>query len=175
MSSRRLWAESRTAVQTPLQQRSHSDAHATRTEYKPDTGVKSGGNDWRTVNNYISGGQGGSGGGGLQGGAGGVGEGLNLQYNIKAERVVMKTVIGSETTPADCFRIPLANIDLRSEIQVDAVTGAVWLRSERNETSIRRMYSARVIGHNEPMTVALYQGHNAEEVRNFYDRFNFDI
>ncbi|KAF7364409.1 hypothetical protein MSAN_01101700 [Mycena sanguinolenta] len=97
-------------------------------------------NRWRTVINYISGGQGGTGGGGVQGGTGGIGEGPSLQYDIKAERLIMNTVTNAATTPSDFLRIPLGNIDLRSEIRLDAETC-----------------------HNEPMTVALYQGDNAEE------------
>ncbi|KAF7364404.1 hypothetical protein MSAN_01101100 [Mycena sanguinolenta] len=63
--------------------------------------------------------------------------------------------------PLYFLRIPRGNIDLRSEIRLDAVRGVV--QRDRERGSLRRMYSARVVGHNEPMTVALYQGDNAEQ------------
>ncbi|KAF7364457.1 hypothetical protein MSAN_01107100 [Mycena sanguinolenta] len=165
MSSIHFRAES-SSVETPLQQRSkssHLDVDAARAERPLERGVaKREEYGWRTLINYISGGQGGSGGrGGVHGGAGGAGEGPTLQYDIKAQRVVMKTFNGPEATPSDFLRIPLGHIDLRSVIRMDAATGAVSRRRERK--SVRRMYTARVVGHNEPMTVALYQGHNAEE------------
>ncbi|KAF7364453.1 hypothetical protein MSAN_01106400 [Mycena sanguinolenta] len=164
MPSTRLSAES-TPVEKPPQQRSvsaRSDVHARR---EPDLGAKHGGDGWRTVNNYISGGQGGMGGNGLRGrgGAGGAGESPTLHYEINGEHIVVNTFKGSEPTPSDFLRIPLGNLDLRSEIRVDAASGAVWRHREQKGTSVRRMYSARVVGHSEPMTVALYQGHNAEE------------
>ncbi|KAJ6474262.1 hypothetical protein C8R45DRAFT_1011245, partial [Mycena sanguinolenta] len=73
----------------------------------------------------------------------------------------MKNFTNFEATPSDFLRIPLGNIDLRSEIRMDAEADAVWRHRERK--SVRRMYSARVVGHNEPISVALYQGNNAEE------------
>ncbi|KAF7364417.1 hypothetical protein MSAN_01102600 [Mycena sanguinolenta] len=167
MPSARLSTES-TPVEAPLQQRPkspHSDTDAAPAEHPLERGVaERESNGWQTLISYISGGQGGSGGGGgLHGGAGGTGEGTTLNYDIKAERIIMKTFNSPEATPSDFIRIPLGNIDLRNEIQVDAATGAVWRHREQKRTTVRRMYSARVIGHNEPMTVALYQGHNAEE------------
>ncbi|KAJ7748449.1 hypothetical protein B0H14DRAFT_3897149 [Mycena olivaceomarginata] len=152
-------------VETPLHppMSSQSDAAAIHQSDRASA-TERGSNGCRAVINYISGGQGGNGGdGGLQGygGAGGTGEGPTLQYDIKAERIVVKTFTSPEATPSDFLRIPLANIDLRSEIRVDAETATVWRHRERK--SVRRMYSARVVGHNEPMTVALYQGHNADE------------
>ncbi|KAF7364426.1 hypothetical protein MSAN_01103600 [Mycena sanguinolenta] len=147
MPSTRLPAES-TPVETPLQQRSvsaHSDVHAVR---EPELGTKHGSNGWRTLVNYISGGQGGRGGNGLQGhgGAGGAGEGPTLHYDLKAENIVVKTFNGLDATPPDFLRIPLGNINLQSEIRADTATGVVWQHC-----------------HNEPMTVAMYQGDNAEE------------
>ncbi|KAJ6474180.1 hypothetical protein C8R45DRAFT_1160373 [Mycena sanguinolenta] len=153
---------------------SHSDAHLTRTKPQDDQGTKRVRNGWRTVNNYISGGQGGSGGGGgLQGygGAGGAGEGPTLRYIMKAECIVMKMFNSPETIPSDFVRIPLGNIDLRSEIRVDAAAGAVWRHRKRKKGSVRRMYSALVVGQNERMALAMYQRDNAEEVRNSYYRY----
>ncbi|KAF7364425.1 hypothetical protein MSAN_01103500 [Mycena sanguinolenta] len=163
MPSTHLSSES-TPVETPLQQRSisaRSDAHAAR---EPELGTERKSNGWRTLISYISSGQGGSGGGGgLHGGAGGTGEGPTLNYEIKAEHVVMKTFTNTEATPSDFLRIPLGHIDLRSEIRVDVAAGAVWQHHRQKRASVRRMYSARVVGHNEPMTVALYQGDSVEE------------
>ncbi|KAJ6474273.1 hypothetical protein C8R45DRAFT_385093 [Mycena sanguinolenta] len=163
MSSTTFCAES-TPVEAPLQQpsvSSHPDAQATRETHQPDLRAKRG-TKWQTLINYLSGGQGGSGGGGgLQAGAGGTGEGPALQYDIKAERIIMKTFNNSEATPSDFLRIPLGNIDLRSEIRVNPARRVVWRHRERK--CVRRMYSARVVGHTEPLTVALYQGHSAEE------------
>ncbi|KAJ6474265.1 hypothetical protein C8R45DRAFT_1077604 [Mycena sanguinolenta] len=139
---------SRTAVETPVHppMSSQSDAAAILDEQSDralDTERES--NECQIVNNYISGGQGGNGGGGgLQGGAGGIGEGPTLQYDIKAENIVMKTFTCPELTPSDFLRIPLGNIDLRSEIQVNATRGVVWRGRERK--CVRRMYSARVVG-----------------------------
>jgi hypothetical protein len=62
----------------------------------------------------------------------------------------------------DYLRIPLGSIDLCNEIRVDAAAGAV-LRMHRRGAC--RMYSARVECRSTPMTVALYQGDDAEEVR----------
>ncbi|KAF7374291.1 hypothetical protein MSAN_00312300 [Mycena sanguinolenta] len=146
-------------VETPLQPPmfSQSDAAAIQQSDRV-SGTEHGRNGRRTFINYISGGRGGSGGGGgLRGGAGGP----TLQYDMKAERIVVKNFTSPEATPSDFLRIPFGNIDLRSDIQVDAETGAVWRRHQWK--SVRQMYSARVIGHNEPMTVALYEGDHAEE------------
>ncbi|KAJ6482636.1 hypothetical protein C8R45DRAFT_1002068 [Mycena sanguinolenta] len=70
----------------------------------------------------------------------------------------------TETPPSDFLRIPLGNIDLRNEIRLDKAGDVV--RSPRTPGGVRQMYSARVAGHNEPMTVALYEGdHAAQEWR----------
>ncbi|KAF7374294.1 hypothetical protein MSAN_00312600 [Mycena sanguinolenta] len=140
---------------------SQSDA-ATIQQSDRVSGTEHGRNGWRTFINYISGGQGGSGGGGgFRGGAGGIGEGPTLQYDMKAERIVVKNFTSPEATPSDFRRIPFGDIDLRSDIHVDAETGAVSRRW--GWKGVRQMYSARVVGHNEPMTVALYEGDHAEE------------
>ncbi|KAF7374295.1 hypothetical protein MSAN_00312700 [Mycena sanguinolenta] len=148
-------------VETPLQPPmfSQSDVAAIRQSDRV-SGMEHGRNRGRAFINYISGGQGGSGGGGgLRGGAGGIGEGPTLQY--KAERIVVKNFTSPEATPSDFRRIPFGDIDLHSDIQVDVDTGAVSRRHEWK--NVRRMYSARVVGHNEPMTVALYEGNHAEK------------
>ncbi|KAF7378445.1 hypothetical protein MSAN_00271500 [Mycena sanguinolenta] len=63
--------------------------------------------------------------------------------------------------PSDFPRIPFGSIDLRNEIRLDVPAGVVSRNHEQG--AVRRMYSARVECRNTPMTVALYQGDDAEE------------
>jgi hypothetical protein len=56
--------------------------------------------------------------------------------------------------------IPLGDIDLQHEIQVDR--GVVGRR--RGRGCVRRVYSAKVEGRKSDFTVAMYQGNGAEEV-----------
>jgi hypothetical protein len=56
--------------------------------------------------------------------------------------------------------IPLGDIDLQHEIRLDNDTGVVYRQCER--LGVRRIYSARV--GDQSTTVAMYQGHGAEEV-----------
>jgi hypothetical protein len=58
----------------------------------------------------------------------------------------------------DFRKIPLGDIDLRTEITLDEESGLV--RRQRGRASVRRMYSARIKALD--MTVALYEGENAE-------------
>lgn len=60
----------------------------------------------------------------------------------------------------DLRLIPLGDIDLQHEIRMDAAI--VERRQERR--CVRRVYSAKLEGRSSGMTVALYQGNNAEEV-----------
>ncbi|KAF7374275.1 hypothetical protein MSAN_00310500 [Mycena sanguinolenta] len=67
-------------------------------------------------------------------------------------------------------RIPLGDVNLLSEIQVHSVSDTVARQFERGSVTrllirplSRRTYSARVKGRRSDMTVAVYQGHNAEE------------
>lgn len=62
----------------------------------------------------------------------------------------------------DLRTIPLGDIDLRSEIRMDREYGVVNRRRVR--ACVRSMYTARIDGRNSDMTVALYQGRDAEEV-----------
>ncbi|KAJ7509113.1 hypothetical protein B0H11DRAFT_1363248 [Mycena galericulata] len=62
--------------------------------------------------------------------------------------------------PSDFRRIPLGDVDLRHEIRMDA-SGVVHWQGAR--ACARKMYSARVEGKQSDMTVAVYQGENAEE------------
>ncbi|KAJ7455146.1 hypothetical protein FB451DRAFT_1408020 [Mycena latifolia] len=65
------------------------------------------------------------------------------------------------TVPSDFRRIPLGDLDLRNEIRLGGESGVAYRLCRRS--SVRRMYSARIHGSKSPMTVALYQGENAEE------------
>jgi hypothetical protein len=56
--------------------------------------------------------------------------------------------------------IPLGDIDLQHEIRMDAAI----VERPRERRCIRRVYSAKLEGRSSGMTVALYQGNNAEEV-----------
>ncbi|KAJ7775402.1 hypothetical protein B0H16DRAFT_1507218 [Mycena metata] len=57
--------------------------------------------------------------------------------------------------------LPMGDIDLQRELMVNTQSGVVESRRERN--CVRRVYSARVIGRNSNLTVAIYQGNGAEE------------
>ncbi|KAJ7300930.1 hypothetical protein DFH08DRAFT_907575, partial [Mycena albidolilacea] len=61
--------------------------------------------------------------------------------------------------PSDFRMIPLGDIDLRHEIQVDR--GVIGRR--RGQGCIRRVYSAKVQSRKSDFTVAMYQGNGAEE------------
>ncbi|KAF7337105.1 hypothetical protein MVEN_02148100 [Mycena venus] len=63
--------------------------------------------------------------------------------------------------PSDFRMIPLGDIDLQHEIRVDYYTGFVEWR--REQTRVRRLYSARIEGRKAPATVAIYQGNSAKE------------
>ncbi|KAJ6554106.1 hypothetical protein B0H10DRAFT_1231828 [Mycena sp. CBHHK59/15] len=64
------------------------------------------------------------------------------------------------TAPSDFRSIPLGDLDLRLEILQNKY-GVVNLR--RGGNTARRLYSARIHGLPSDMSVAVYQGHNAEE------------
>ncbi|KAF7340631.1 hypothetical protein MSAN_02135000 [Mycena sanguinolenta] len=63
--------------------------------------------------------------------------------------------------PSDFRMIPMGDIDLRHEIRVDNSTGV--LNYHRQRAHVRRLYSAKVEGRKSTLTVAMYQGHGAEE------------
>jgi hypothetical protein len=54
--------------------------------------------------------------------------------------------------------IPLGDIDLQYD------TGVIGRQREWGRPRVRRVYSAKVEGRNSNVTVAMYQGHGAEEV-----------
>ncbi|KAJ7063819.1 hypothetical protein C8F01DRAFT_1250091 [Mycena amicta] len=62
---------------------------------------------------------------------------------------------------ADFRKIPLGDINLRRELRVDDRSVSVYRRHEHG--SVHRVYSARVEGRKGDMTVAMFQGKNAEE------------
>ncbi|KAJ7509085.1 hypothetical protein B0H11DRAFT_2270607 [Mycena galericulata] len=62
--------------------------------------------------------------------------------------------------PSDFRRIPLGDVDLRHEIRIDT-SGVVHRKGAK--ASAKKMYSARIEGRQSDMTVAVYQGENAEE------------
>lgn len=61
----------------------------------------------------------------------------------------------------DFRAIPLGDLDLRSEIHLD---DAGVVNRYRAVSSARRIYSARIDGRQSDMTVAVYEGENAEGV-----------
>ncbi|KAF7378115.1 hypothetical protein MSAN_00235800 [Mycena sanguinolenta] len=83
----------------------------------------------------------------------------NSRHFVVAGGTFTSNII-TNTAPSDFLRVPLGSIDLHAEIRLDATRGVVRRKHVRG--SVRHMYSARVVGHNEPMTVAVYEGDNAE-------------
>ncbi|KAJ7231510.1 hypothetical protein C8J57DRAFT_1533586 [Mycena rebaudengoi] len=65
------------------------------------------------------------------------------------------------TVPPDFRRLPMGDLDLRAEIYLDEGNSVVYRRGK--QASARRIYSARIPGVDSKMTVAVYQGSNAEE------------
>jgi hypothetical protein len=57
--------------------------------------------------------------------------------------------------------IPLGHLDLRNEIRFKAGSDTVYRRD--GQVSVRKVYSARIHGCQSNMTVAVYEGDNAEE------------
>ncbi|KAJ7055782.1 hypothetical protein C8F01DRAFT_1258156 [Mycena amicta] len=62
---------------------------------------------------------------------------------------------------SDFRRIPFGDIDLQHEIRMDDQSASVYRRREHG--CVRRVYSARIDGRKGDMTVAMFQGRNAEE------------
>ncbi|KAJ7111708.1 hypothetical protein C8R44DRAFT_252320 [Mycena epipterygia] len=87
--------------------------------------------------------------------------------------IVTHTHNGDVDVSSDFRMIPLGDLDLLNEIGLNYVSGVVSRqpgRSSVTRTRIgcdrplsRRRYSARVNGRQSDMTVAVYQGQNAEE------------
>ncbi len=59
--------------------------------------------------------------------------------------------------------IPMGDIDLLEEIRLDNEKGVVGYHHPER-TRVRRVYSAKIDGRKSGVTVAVYQGHGAEEV-----------
>ncbi|KAF7374234.1 hypothetical protein MSAN_00306200 [Mycena sanguinolenta] len=122
----------------------------------------------------ISGGTGGTGGkGGANGGSGGVGEGPRVKLRIVAGKTITNINKNYSAVPAvpssnsfpglhilegsmsEGFRtIPLGDIDLQREIQLDNDSGLVRLR---------RLYSAKIHAEGTNLAIALYHGNGAED------------
>ncbi|KAF8175230.1 hypothetical protein K438DRAFT_1939713 [Mycena galopus ATCC 62051] len=65
------------------------------------------------------------------------------------------------TIPPNFPTIPLGRLDLRNEIPFNAGSDTVYRRDR--QVSVRKIYSARIHGCQSHMTVAVYDGDNAEE------------
>ncbi|KAF7377041.1 hypothetical protein MSAN_00122200 [Mycena sanguinolenta] len=63
--------------------------------------------------------------------------------------------------PSDFRMIPMGDIDLRHEIRLDNFMVVVGHR--RKQERVRRLYSAKVEGRKSTLTVAIYQGEDAEQ------------
>ncbi|KAF7337096.1 hypothetical protein MVEN_02147200 [Mycena venus] len=74
---------------------------------------------------------------------------------------VTKNYTTAPTVPSDFRMIPLGDIDLQHEIRVDKKSDVVNRQRERH--SVRRVYSAKIEGHKSSVTVAMYQGDDAEQ------------
>ncbi|KAJ7223332.1 hypothetical protein GGX14DRAFT_657922 [Mycena pura] len=68
---------------------------------------------------------------------------------------------GTQLQWTDFRIVPRGDLDLLHEIQLDCESGVVYRRNERR--TLRKVHSARIHGSKSPMTVAVYQGDNAEE------------
>lgn len=77
--------------------------------------------------------------------------------------------VGGDALPADFRIIPLGDIDLLQEIQLDDETYLVKRAGQRPHLGVIYrsgwMYTADIEGRKSNLTVALYQGAGAEEVR----------
>ncbi|KAF7377069.1 hypothetical protein MSAN_00125400 [Mycena sanguinolenta] len=71
------------------------------------------------------------------------------------------TNYAAPSLPSDFRMIPMGDTDLRHEIRVDNSTGVLNYHCQR--AHVRRLYSAEVEGRKSTLTVAMYQGHGAEE------------
>ncbi|KAJ6512516.1 hypothetical protein C8R45DRAFT_960619 [Mycena sanguinolenta] len=103
----------------------------------------------------IYGGIGGSGGrGGVIGGDGGMGEGPRVRIGVaRTVTNINKNYSTPPQVPSGFRTIPLGDIDLQREIQLDSDSGIV---------SLRRLYSAKIEGSDATRTVAMYEGDAAE-------------
>ncbi|KAF7374257.1 hypothetical protein MSAN_00308600 [Mycena sanguinolenta] len=98
----------------------------------------------------IFGGTGGSGGGGgVNGGGGGLGEGPRVK--IITGGTVNKNY-SAATVPSGFRTIPLGDIDLQREIQLERCSGVA---------SLRRLYSAKIRREKSNRTIAVYDGDGA--------------
>ncbi|KAF8164384.1 hypothetical protein K438DRAFT_268209 [Mycena galopus ATCC 62051] len=129
----------------------------------------------QTVN--IHGGTGGNGGtGGVSGGGGGAGEGprTTLKY-IKTESFTINSLSTIEQPRSvDFCRVNLVDLNLLDEIDQENVveqhpiyrrkTGA-FIRNIRVVVGTRRVHRAQIFGHQDPMTVVVYDDSNFEQIK----------
>ncbi|KAF8164394.1 hypothetical protein K438DRAFT_268387 [Mycena galopus ATCC 62051] len=130
----------------------------------------------QTVN--IHGGTGGNGGrGGVSGGGGGAGEGPRtaLKYDIRTDSFTINNNLSTMEQPRHDFcRVNLGDLNLLDEIDQEKVvelrpihrrrTGAV-----KQHVSVvigtRRIHRARIFGHQDPMTVVVYDNSHFEQIK----------
>ncbi|KAF8164367.1 hypothetical protein K438DRAFT_1941899 [Mycena galopus ATCC 62051] len=129
----------------------------------------------QTVN--IHGGPGGNGGtGGVSGGGGGAGEGprTTVKY-IKTESFTINNNLSMMEQPrSDFCHVSLGDLNLLDEINQESVvkghpiyrrrTGA-FVRHISVVVGTRRVHRARIFGHQDPMTVVVYDGSNFEQIK----------
>jgi hypothetical protein len=101
---------------------------------------------------------------------GGIFHNITKNYvNINAPTVFpgmfesFRPIQGKSNNMIDFRTIPLGDINLQAEIDLNR--GSRVVDRTRDRGSVRRVYSARVMGLEGNMTVAMYQGDGAEEVR----------
>ncbi|KAF7377079.1 hypothetical protein MSAN_00126400 [Mycena sanguinolenta] len=78
--------------------------------------------------------------------------------------VTHKHYAAAPSLPSAFRMIPMGDIDLRHQIRVDERTGTAYSRP-RERARVRGLYSAKVEGRKSTLTVAVYQGDDAEQVR----------
>ncbi|KAJ7110919.1 hypothetical protein C8R44DRAFT_259256 [Mycena epipterygia] len=64
------------------------------------------------------------------------------------------------TVPSNFRMIPLGDLDLRNEIRLE---GGRVVNQQHRRCAARRIYTTRIDGRQSDMTVAVYEGENAEE------------
>ncbi|KAJ7036906.1 hypothetical protein C8F04DRAFT_1093806 [Mycena alexandri] len=74
---------------------------------------------------------------------------------------IMKSYHAAPNVAPDFRMIPMGDIDLQQELMVNEKSGVVGRRRARN--SVRRVYSATIDGRNSNVTVATYEGDDAEK------------
>ncbi|KAF7377040.1 hypothetical protein MSAN_00122100 [Mycena sanguinolenta] len=76
--------------------------------------------------------------------------------------VTHKNYAAAPSLPSDFRMIPMGDIDLRHPIRANEHTSVAYSRP-RERARVRRLYSAQVEGRKSTLTVAMYQGDDAEQ------------